>query len=153
MKISNVIFAFLLTICFASCDTKEALNLNDKLVGIQSEVVTFAEKHNADSNATVANYEKIKTFAKQKIDEAKALKGPKDGDAFKQAMVDDLEGLIASYTILIEMTNLKEGEDEKLLTLQNDLDKVNKNIVDLDNKVNVEQRKYANAHNFRLEAK
>ena len=56
-----------------------------------------------DTSDAITKLTKVKNSAKAKITEFKAVSGPNDGENFIQAMIDDFDGIISSYDVLIKM--------------------------------------------------
>lgn len=152
MKMTKLIAAIFIVISLASCNTKDALEFNDKLVGIQKSLTTEIDKMKPDSVDGLAKLIKIQQLTKTKIAEAKAVKAPENGEPFKQAIIDDFDGIVTTYDILINMLK-QEGNETELQKLQGELETWTKKIERLDDNVLVEQKKFADKYNLRIENK
>ncbi|MBP6432423.1 MAG: hypothetical protein KA319_11720 [Ferruginibacter sp.] len=152
MKIKHVLVALLVVVALVSCNTKNAVEFNDKLVGMQKSLMTEVNKMQGDTTNPEKKLSTIQQLAKDKITEIKKLEAPKDGEGFKQAMIDDFDGIVSSYDILLKMLKEK-GNDEKLQQLQNELVTISSKVEKLDANVIVEQKKFASKYNIRLENK
>lgn len=152
MKFTKLITALFILINFISCNTKDALEFNDKLVGIQKSLTTEIDKMKPDSVDGMAKLLKVQQLTKTKIAEAKAVKAPENGEAFKQAIIDDFDGIVTTYDILINMLK-QEGNETELQKLQDELETWTKKIERLDDNVLVEQKKFADKYNLRIENK
>ena len=150
IKITTFIPLFALVIMLASCGTKEALDFNNKLVEAQKNLVTQINETQKDTVNAIQKLQHIQDIAKTKLKEISALKEPSDGEAFKQAMEDDFQGLIDSYDVWIQMAKEKGNTDIKT-DVQDKLKFWETKITDLDNKVKDEQKKFADKHNIKLQ--
>ncbi len=153
MKIIKQIIPGLAIILLVSCSQRNALDFNNKLVAIQQELMgKFSTMHTDDTAInikTVAMLIDVQDFAKQKLDEVKGMQAPKGGEAFKEAMVNDLSGIIDSYSVLIKITEARNDE-AKLAPLREDFAVWEKKLETLDDNVLEEQRKFAKANNIML---
>jgi hypothetical protein len=149
LKLITVLFTLVLLV---SCGAQQAKDFNDKLVGIQMSLMNEVNGMKSDTADALGKLTKVQTAAKAKIEEAKALKGPKDGEAFRQAMINDFDGIVGSYGVLINMLK-QQGNDEELKKLQDEFDGWQKKIEVLDENVMVEQKKFVAKYNIKLENK
>jgi hypothetical protein len=132
-----------------SCSNKNALAFNEKLVGIQHELMNKVTKMQADTADATSKLTTVRDFAKLKQDEVKALQAPGGGEDFKEAMLKDLDGIVQSYNVLIKIT--QAGNDEiKLAPLREEFAGWEKKIKQLDENVETEQRKFAKASHITL---
>jgi hypothetical protein len=152
MKMKHVLAALLVIVALIGCNTKNAVEFNDKLVGIQKSLMTEVNKMQSDTANPEKKLSTIQQLAKDKIVEIKKIEAPKDGEAFKQAMIDDFDGIVNSYDILLKMMK-EQGNDEKLRQLQNELAAISDKVDKLDANVITEQKKFASKYNIRLENK
>ncbi len=152
MKSLKLIAVLFTLVALVSCGTKDAKDFNDKLVGIQMSLMNEVNNMKSDTADALGKLTKVQNAAKAKIAEAKALSGPKDGEAFRQAMINDFDGIVGSYGVLINMLK-QQGNDEQLKKLQDEFDGWQKKIEVLDENVMVEQKKFVAKYNIRLENK
>lgn len=152
MKIKHGLIALLVVVALIGCNTKNALEFNDKLVGIQKSLMAEVNKMQGDTTNAEKKLSHIQQLAKDKIAEIKKIEAPKDGEGFKQAMIDDFDGIVSSYDILLKMLK-EQGNDEKLQQLQNELAVYTSKVEKLDANVIAEQKKFASKYNIRLENK
>lgn len=141
----------ILSIAFISCDSAQSRKFNDQLVNIQKEIISKSEEMMKGPNE-VENKKKVRDFVTIKLEELKKIKPVKGGEAFKQAMVDDINGLLQVYilAVKIEDTNTSVGDAEKYQKEQQEwLEKINT----LDSDVMSEQKKFAKDKGFKLEYK
>lgn len=150
MKLIQQLLLAAAIITLVSCKGKNALAYNEKMVGIQQELMTKVNAMQADTsgNAT-AKLISFRDFAKQKRDEIKAAVAPDDAEAFKTAMINDVNGIIDSYDVLIKITEA-EGDEAKLEPLREQFSALEKKIAKLDDNVIEEQRKFAKANGIKL---
>jgi hypothetical protein len=147
------LIAVLFTLVFlVSCGAQQAKDFNDKLVGIQMSLMNEVNGMKSDTADALGKLTKVQNAAKAKIAEAKALEGPKDGEGFRQAMINDFDGIVGSYGVLINMLK-QQGNDEELKKLQDEFDGWQKKIEVLDENVMVEQKKFVAKYNIKLENK
>lgn len=145
----NIFSLLLISIILVSCGTQDALNFNNKLVAIQNEVIREGTLLKAGGTQDIKKLEKAKEFVKTKIQEIKDLKGPSDAEAFRNAMVDDLQFVYNIYDLTVKMLDSKTPDDEKqklaaqILKMDAEADKY-------DNKMLEEQRKFAKKYNIEL---
>lgn len=136
-------------ITLVSCKGKNALAYNEKMVGIQQELLTKATKMQTDTADALTKLTNVQDFAKKKLAEVKAAEAPSGGDAFKNALIADINAIIESYDVLIKIT--KAGEDEtKLAPLREEFAGWQKKLDKLDDAVIEEQRKFAKANGIQL---
>lgn len=148
--IKHFLLAVTIIAITASCNTKNTLEFNEKLVNIQQELLGRVNKMEADTSSNaLAKLQAFQSFAKTKRDEAKALQAPEGGEAFKEAMVNDISGVVESYDLLIKITQA-EGDEAKLLPLREEFAVWEKKIEKLDENVLEEQRKFAKANRITL---
>jgi hypothetical protein len=150
MKLMQQLLLAAIIITLVSCKGKNALAYNEKMVGIQQELMTKVNAMQADTsgNAT-AKLIGFRDFAKLKRDEIKAAVAPDDAEAFKTAMLNDVNGIIDSYDVLIKITEA-EGDEAKLEPLREQFSALEKKIAKLDDLVIEEQRKFAKANGIQL---
>ena len=132
-----------------SCDAGKSREYNDKLVGIQKDIISNVEAIMKDSNE-VASRSRAKDYIDIRLSALKKIKTVSGADSFKKAMIDDIAALQKVYDIAVRLD--KHGiiaDEEKKLTAQQKalLDKIGT----YDEKVLDEQRKFAKAKVFRLE--
>jgi hypothetical protein len=150
MKLLQQLLLAAVIITMVSCKGKNALAYNEKMVGIQQELMTKVNKMQADTTGdATAKLITFRDFAKQKRDEIKAAPAPDGGEAFKEAMVNDVTGIIESYDVLIKITEA-EGDEAKLEPLRESFAVLEKKIAKLDDSVIDEQRKFAKANGIQL---
>jgi peptidoglycan hydrolase CwlO-like protein len=149
LKLIAVLFAVILLV---SCGAQQAKDFNDKLVGIQMSLMNEVNGMKSDTADALGKLTKVQNAAKAKIAEAKALEGPKDGEGFRQAMINDFDGIVGSYGVLINMLK-QQGNDEELKKLQDEFDGWQKKIEVLDENVMAEQKKFVAKYNIKLENK
>jgi hypothetical protein len=149
LKLIAVLFTLVLLV---SCGAQQAKDFNDKLVGIQMSLMNEVNGMKSDTADALGKLTKVQNAAKAKIAEAKALEGPKDGEGFRQAMINDFDGIVGSYGVLINMLK-QQGNDEELKKLQDEFDGWQKKIELLDENVITEQKKFVAKYNIKLENK
>jgi hypothetical protein len=150
MRLLKLIAVLFISASLVSCGAKEAKDFNDGLVKIQMNLMNEVNGMKSDTADALSKLTKVQNAAKAKIAEAKALPGPKDGDGFRQAMIDDFNGIVGSYEVLINMMK-QQGNDEELKKLQDEFSTWEKKIEVLDDKVIEEQKKFVAKYNIRLE--
>ena len=89
MRKSATLLLLAVAVLFTSCDSKKARDFNDKLVKAQKEILDKYQGFMAGGNE-VENRKKAKAYIELKIDELKNTEAVKDGEGFKQAMIDDI---------------------------------------------------------------
>jgi hypothetical protein len=150
MKLLKLIAVLFTLVTMVSCGAQQAKDFNDKLVGIQTSLMNTVNGMKSDSSDAITKLTKVQNVAKAKIAEAKALQGPKDGEGFRQAMIDDFDGIVGSYDVLIKMLN-QQGDEKALAKLQDEFSVWEKKLELLDDKVMSEQKKFVAKYNIKLE--
>lgn len=150
MKTLKLIALLITVVTLFSCGTSGAKEFNDKLVKIQLSLMDEVDAMKTDTLDALTKLTKVKNSAKAKITEFKAVNGPKDGENFRQAMIDDFDGIISSYDVLIKMMYAQDNESE-LAKLQDEFGEWQKKLEVLDEKVLSEQKKFVAKYNLRLE--
>lgn len=151
MKKITILLLAAVTLMFTSCDSKKAKDFNDKLVTIQKEIINEAQAIMKGPDQKASKI-KANDFIKQKLAELEKVEPVKGGEAFKQAMVDDIKALSQVYEIAVKLedTNVTPEEATKLEAEQQQLlTKIDK----YDNEVLEQQRKFAKSKGFKLEYK
>ncbi len=150
MKSLKLIALLITVVTLFSCGASGAKEFNDKLVKIQLNLMNDVNAMKTDTSDALTKLTKVKNSAKAKILELKAVSGPKDGENFRQAMIDDFDGIVGSYDVLIKMLNAQDNELE-LAKLQEEFGGWQKKLELLDDKVQSEQKKFVASYNIRLE--
>lgn len=150
MKSLKLIALLITVVTLFSCGASGAKEFNDKLVKIQLSLMDEVNAMKTDTLGALTKLTKVKNSAKAKITEFKAVSGPKDGENFRQAMIDDFDGIISSYDVLIKMMYAQDNESE-LAKLQDEFGEWQKKLEVLDEKVLSEQKKFVARYNIRLE--
>lgn len=146
-------FLFIATIIiFASCESKNAREFNDKLVNMQKDIVSKVELIVKAPGEKGERLKTAKSYIDKQLEELKKIPPVKGGEAFKQAMVDDIDGLSKTYTVLVKMTDSTTTAEENT-ALTNELQQWETKINTLDKDVMDEQRKFAKDKGFKLEYK
>jgi len=140
--------AVLLTLI--SCGSKQALDFNNKMVTIQKDLLADVNAMKGDTSNPVAVLKKMQGKIKERMGELSAIKAPSDGGDFKSAMMDDFEAVNNSYDVLIKIANPDISETEKA-ELTSQISTWQSKIEVLDEKVITEQKKFASAHNIKLQ--
>lgn len=149
MKLIQQLLLAAVIITLVSCKGKNALAYNEKMVGIQQELLAKVNKMKTDTSDALGKLTTVRDFAVKKREEIKSAPAPDDAAAFKDAMVNDVTGIIESYEVLIKILNA--GEDEaKLAPLREEFAVWEKKIAKLDDNVIEEQRKFAKANGIKL---
>lgn len=150
MKLLKTILLAAVIVSVVSCKSKNALAFNDKLVGIQHELLDKVNKMQGDTTTdAAAKLKGVQDLARQKLTEIKAMATPEGGEGFKEAMQKDISGIIDTYDILLKIVSAKEDE-EKIAPLKEEFNKWQEKLEKLDNEVQEEQRKFAKANNIML---
>ncbi|MBS1509343.1 MAG: hypothetical protein JST86_00765 [Bacteroidetes bacterium] len=150
MKRLIVFITVCLSLLFVSCNSRVALDFNQKLVSLQKEVITKAESMNGVSRDSVEKWALFNNYLKQRISDMKALKAPEGGDDFKEAMLNDIYGLADAIELKAKIYQNQNNEDGGI-SLAQQFDSLKTVLKKLDQRVIMEQRKFAKANNFRLE--
>lgn len=151
MKKITLFFAGAALLLLVSCGAKDELAFNNKLVNLQKGLLEEVNKMKNDTTGgPVETLKKMQGSIKAKITELSAVKAPSDGDAFKSAMMDDFEAVNSSYDVLIKIANPDISEADKT-ELTNEITTWQSKIEVLDEKVITEQKKFASAHNIKLQ--
>ena len=150
-KVITLLIIFI-TMALSSCDSKNAREFNDKLVNMQKDIVGKVESIIKGSGEKAANIKSAKIYIDKSLEEIKKVEPVKGGEAFKQAMVDDIDGLSKTYAILVKLDEPTITTEEKT-TMTNELQQWLTKINTLDKDVMDEQRKFAKEKGFKLEYK
>ncbi len=151
MKKFLSIVAVLSVFFLSSCNSRQqAVSFNDKLVFIQKAFSREVDIAKLTVQDEVARYKRIKEISRRKIEEIKAVKAPSDGEAFKMAMIDDIQLVYDIFDVSIKLGDEKLKEDE-IKKLEAELDALRAKIDKYDDKVLEEQKKFAKANHFTLE--
>jgi hypothetical protein len=143
------------TLFLVSCGQKDAVNFNDKLVNLQKDLlktVNTIKDSKTDSTSGNELLKKMQAAIKTKVAELSAVKAPSDGEAFKQAMMDDFNGIDKSYDLLVKISDPATTPEEKT-ELMSQFSVWETKIGTLDENVISEQKKFASKHNIKLEYK
>lgn len=151
MKKITILLLAAVTLMFSSCDTKKAKDFNDKLVGIQKEIISQAQTIMKGPDQKASKI-KANAFIKEKLAELEKVEPVKGGEAFKQAMIDDIKALSMVYEIAVKLEDpsTSPGDAEKL---QEEQQQLLVKINDYDNQVLEQQKKFAKDKGFKLEYK
>jgi hypothetical protein len=151
MKKITILLLSAVTLLLASCDTKKAKDFNDKLVGIQKEIINEAQAIMKGPDQK-ANKIKANDFIKQKLAELEKVEPVKGGEAFKSAMVDDIKALSQVYEIAVKLEDASVTP-EAATKMQEEQQQLLTKINTYDNEVLEQQRKFAKDKGFKLEYK
>jgi hypothetical protein len=154
-RLNPAAFFCFLMVWLTACGGINVIGFNDKLVGIQKKFsVTIDSVMSLETNDAMPTrqFEVVQEIAREKIREVEAVKAPEDGEAFKNAMMADFNGVIKSYDILIHIIKSREDpvENDKY---KRELEVYKKEVERLDNKLTEEQNEFAKKHHFRVEVK
>lgn len=151
MKKITTLFLLVVTVLFTSCDSKKGRDFNDKLVNIQKDVLEKYQAIMKGANET-ENMKKAKDYVDLKVAELKKVESVSGGEAFKQAMIDDIGFLGKISEIGLKLLNPDISETEAT-ALNNEKSEWMNKATKLDNDVIDEQRKFAKDKGFKLENK
>jgi hypothetical protein len=153
MKKSSVFFAIIFSLIIVGCNQQSTTQYYKQVIGVHKSLLDSIDIIKADANfSPVINAEKAQVFTKRKLNELAAIEAPKSGAGLKEAVVNEIEALYSYNNTLLEMTKLAEN-DTAIIALQDKL-VAQKNILEqCDDKLVIEQEKFAKAHSFRLENK
>jgi hypothetical protein len=149
-KIITPLLLFVSTIFF-SCDGAQSRKFNDKLVNLQKEIINKSEEMMKGSNEA-ENKKKVRDFVSIKLEELKKINPVKGGEAFKQAMVDDINALLQVYVLAVKIDDKNTSPTDAIGYQKEQQDWLEK-INTLDNDVMEEQKKFAKEKGFKLEYK
>ena len=150
MKMIKLIPVIALTVLLASCGAKNAQEFNNKLVTAQKSLMEEVNKMKMDTADALIKLQRVQDVTKTKLKEITDLKAPDGGDAFKKAMMNDFQGIIDSYAILIQMVKEKDNADQQAV-LKDKLSDWQTKIEVLDRSVIDEQKKFADKYNIKLQ--
>jgi len=150
LKITRFIPLVALVILLVSCDAKKAQDFNNKIVEAQKGLMSEVNSMKKDTVDALLKLQHIQDITKAKLKEVVALQSPDGGDAFKQAMQEDFQGIIESYDVLIAMVKQKNNADT-LTILQEKFSDWQSKLGDLDKKVIEEQKKFADKYHIKLQ--
>ncbi len=151
MRKSATLLLLAVTVLFTSCDSKKARDFNDKLVKAQKEIMDKYQGFMAGDNE-VENRKKAKAYIELKMEELKNLESVKDGEGFKQAMIDDIGVLGKINDVELKLANPAIAEQEAA-ALNTEKAELMEKAGKYDNAVIEEQKKFAKAKGFKLEYK
>jgi hypothetical protein len=151
MKVLKQFLGLITIISLFSCKAKDAMDFNQKVVGIQKELMQKVNTLKGDTTDGLNKLISIQDLAKAKRQEIKDLKTPSGGEGFKEAMINDFNGIVDSYDVLIKIKKA-EGNESKLEPLREEFATWQTKLEKLDNEVLEKQREFAKANNIRLEA-
>jgi hypothetical protein len=150
-KMKKLFVAAIVSFFLISCGAKNALKFNEKIVVIQNNLIVKINMAPIDleGNNNVSNLNMVRDFAKEKMEELKALKAPSDGEDYKNAMLNNLQSVHNLYDYALKLTDPKLTDAEKS-KVGAELTAMYAKATVVENKVMQEQRKFAKKYNLEL---